>query len=349
MINVRNINDNPPQFVSHVFHFTIPENLPNINIGKLNTTDKDGPDVVSALLYHLEPSTVPFRITGEILQNTMPLDAELISQYIFTVIAEDGEGMRSLPVRVTVYIEDENEYAPVFSSTVYYMRIAENEPPVTVVGTVSALDEDVSMNTTPVQYSLMGNQNLFTLNATSGDIYLTQSLDYETEHEYNLLIHATDGGNIPSTARVVVQVQDVNEFPPVIIDQVYTAVLEEETEFGVQVLQLNVSDADGSIEYGATVNYTILLPSLHANISFFPFVISPNGWLVTANRYIDFYYDGPSLQFEAQAIDNGGLVSNTITVTIDVVNRNNHPPEFPENHLCIMFLKMHLCTQLLDG
>lgn len=70
---------------------------------------------------------------------------------------------------------------------------------------------------------------MFEVDPKMGHLTLTRHLDYETFQRHNLIITATDTGNPPLSANltVLVEVQDVNDNPPVF----------ERAEYKIDVLE----------------------------------------------------------------------------------------------------------------
>lgn len=67
---------------------------------------------------------------------------------------------------------------------------------------------------------------------------MIEPLDYEVSHEYYITIEATDGGSPPLSdmATVNINLTDVNDNRPVFSQDVYTAVVSEDTELGKTVM-----------------------------------------------------------------------------------------------------------------
>lgn len=67
---------------------------------------------------------------------------------------------------------------------------------------------------------------------------MIEPLDYEASHEYYITIEATDGGSPPLSdmATVNINLTDVNDNRPVFSQDVYTAVVSEDTEPGRTVV-----------------------------------------------------------------------------------------------------------------
>lgn len=70
---------------------------------------------------------------------------------------------------------------------------------------------------------------LFTIDSHNGHLTLSRHLDYETAQRHTLIVSATDSGEPPLSANltILVEVQDVNDNPPVF----------ERNEYSVNVIE----------------------------------------------------------------------------------------------------------------
>ena len=73
-------------------------------------------------------------------------------------------------------------------------------------------------------------------------MYVSQSLDYETNKEYILSIMATDGGDPPlsNTAVVHVNITDANDNSPVFASQTYDVSVRENAPIETELVQVNI-------------------------------------------------------------------------------------------------------------
>lgn len=71
---------------------------------------------------------------------------------------------------------------------------------------------------------------------------MIEPLDYEVSHEYYITIEATDGGSPPLSdmATVNINLTDVNDNRPAFSQDVYTAVVSEDTELGKSVMAVRI-------------------------------------------------------------------------------------------------------------
>ena len=98
---------------------------------------------------------------------------------------------------------------------------------------------------------LSTSTDTFAINETTGEIFVNGSIDYETRRVHELTVVAEDRGPspLPTFARVIIYVQDVNDAAPLIVvntltqDGHHAAVLENAPP-GTFVSHVAVSDAD---------------------------------------------------------------------------------------------------------
>ena len=89
------------------------------------------------------------------------LDRETHDLYVLTIKAFDmGIPSRSSLTNVTIHILDNNDNAPIFSNTTYYMDIEEGADIGNYVGTVYASDKDTGANA-ELLYSFEGPHDGF--------------------------------------------------------------------------------------------------------------------------------------------------------------------------------------------
>ena len=265
-IEVLDQNDITPVFAEASYNITVRE---DVTLGSNISTnvvaqDTDRTPANSAITYRLqEPegtvgsgaplgsalgpiqASLPFTvdpITGA-LATTETLDFETTLEYSFTVLAVDS-GTPSLTgtTQVRVIIQDVNDNSPEFVGLPYSVTLAESTAISTTVFTVRATDADATTNG-QIQYSLEGTDR-FTINATTGEIVLVQSLDHESVQNISFTVVATDLGQtrpLSSVAQVFVTTSNVNDNPPSFSPPFVFTVLEN----SALQEQLTASDPDG--------------------------------------------------------------------------------------------------------
>lgn len=126
------------------------------------------------------------------------------------------------------------------------------------------------------------------------------------------------------TANVTVYLNDVNDNPPIFLEQSYEVELPENITAGAKVVQVAADDVDtgafGKIQFTAILGY--LNTSLH---------LDPISGLITvATNNHGFDREAmPDLHFLVEARDNDGVgLRVTVPLIIKLLDVNDNPPEF---------------------
>lgn len=133
-------------------------------------------------------------------------------------------------MQVKIVIDDVNDNSPEFDSTTVRLSVPENSELGVPLYAAVASDSDSGRNGL-VRYRLVsassGDARLFAIEPRLGHLTLARRLDYETAQRHSLVVSATDAGEPPLSANltVLLEVQDVNDNPPVF----------ERTEYSVRV------------------------------------------------------------------------------------------------------------------
>ena len=111
-------------------------------------------------------------------------DYETQSSYSATVTASDGAN--STDQSITVTVTDDDDVAPVFTSSATFSA-AENQ---TAIGTITATDVDTDNSS--ISFSVSGSELTIT---SAGVLTFAIAPDYETKSSYTATVTATDGTN----------------------------------------------------------------------------------------------------------------------------------------------------------
>lgn len=136
-------------------------------------------------------------------------------------------------------IEDKNDNSPHFDSSSVRIAVPENVATGSPIYTAHAADPDSRANG-EVRYELIASTqepSYFQVDRDRGTISLIHGLDYETVHRLTVTVVARDAG-VPSLSdnmTLVVDVQDVNDNPPVFERPYYTATVLESLPINSQV------------------------------------------------------------------------------------------------------------------
>ncbi|KAF1613750.1 UNVERIFIED_CONTAM: Cadherin EGF LAG seven-pass G-type receptor 2, partial [Eudyptes robustus] len=251
-IKVTDVNDNRPVFGITSTTITILENVPaGTNITSVSATDVDE-GFNGLVVYTLKGGEGKMDIdTSGLILLGKKLDRETQGFYNLTVIASDqGQPVLSTALNLTVIIDDVNDNPPVFSSSRYEMSVPEDEVLGRALLTVSATDLDAGANAL-VKYRIVSQQPLtsspmFLVNLTTGQLSLSQQLDYETIKQFEVEVEASDGGQPSLSAKtlVVVHVLDVNDNPPEFNQAAYDIFVFENLQKGSPIYTFSVTDKD---------------------------------------------------------------------------------------------------------
>ena len=139
------------------------------------------------------------------------LDRQRIATYSLTLIASDNgqqTGPRSGSIQLDIRIM--NDSIPTFLQTVYTIDVREDVS----IGTNLLRVEAISDENKPIFYELP-TDSPFIIDHLTGNIQLKQSLDYERNKSYRLIVKAYET-SIPVYAIVFIRVIDVNDNPVLI-------------------------------------------------------------------------------------------------------------------------------------
>ncbi|KAM6923460.1 uncharacterized protein FYW49_005909 [Xenentodon cancila] len=230
-VEVSDVNDNRPEFLSSPYTFYITEgNDPGASVFSVKASDRDEND--NALIsYHIvrhgteDNNLASFLNINSENGNIVALksfDFETVKTFQFQVVATDS-GTPSLSSNVTanVFILDQNDNAPVILYPVSSNGSAEGveEIPRNVnaghlVTKVRAYDADIGYNGW-LLFSLqeVSDHSLFGLDRYTGQIRTLRSFTETDEAEHKLVVLVKDNGNVSlsATATVVVKLVEPKE------------------------------------------------------------------------------------------------------------------------------------------
>uniref|UniRef100_A0A3Q1I1N8 Cadherin EGF LAG seven-pass G-type receptor 1a n=1 Tax=Anabas testudineus TaxID=64144 RepID=A0A3Q1I1N8_ANATE len=324
VVQVVDVNDNAPMFVSTPFQATVLENVA-IGYSVIHIQAIDGDSGENARLdYRLTDTTpgFPFTINNSTGWVTVSeeLDRETTEFYTFGVEARDhGIPVMSSSASVSITVLDVNDNVPTFTEKTYSLKINEDAVVGTSVLTVTAVDRDVNSVVT-YQISSGNTRNRFAITSQSGGglITLALPLDYKQERQYVLTVTASDGTRY-DTAQVFINVTDANTHRPVFQSANYQVMLSEEKPVGSTVVVISATDEDTG--ENARITYV-----MEDNVP--QFKIDPDTGAITTQMEID-YEDQASYTLAIIARDNGiPQKSDTTYVEIIILDANDNAPQF---------------------
>ncbi|XP_072352995.1 protocadherin Fat 1a isoform X3 [Scyliorhinus torazame] len=183
------------------------------------------------------------------------LDNEGLASYRLIVQATNMAGL-STNITVLIHLQDENDNMPVFTHSEYIGIISESAHVNSVVLNdkntplvIQATDADEGSNALLVyQIADPSAKKYFAIDSSTGAIRAVLKLDYEQANIFQFTVQVHDRGNpqlfAEHVANVTIHVIDVNDCPPVFVQDMYEASLLVPTYKGVRVTLVNATDAD---------------------------------------------------------------------------------------------------------
>uniref|UniRef100_A0A8B9Z550 Cadherin domain-containing protein n=1 Tax=Buteo japonicus TaxID=224669 RepID=A0A8B9Z550_9AVES len=186
LVSILDDNDYSPLFLFPSLSCSVSENLPTFSfVCAVNALDFDKGSY-GHLTYSVQSSCLAHReaprdhnmffidpLTGDIHTKQM-FDYESQNRYCLIIQAKDkGDSLATVTVQVD--IEGRDEFDPVFTQDQYFFNLPERNEAGQLLGRVTASDSDGGLDGV-VHYSLLKTSSFFSVNQTSGNIYLTQAV-----------------------------------------------------------------------------------------------------------------------------------------------------------------------------
>ncbi|OPJ88013.1 cadherin-related family member 2 isoform B [Patagioenas fasciata monilis] len=362
-------NDNAPVFQHLPYEAIIPEDTqPNSIIYTVFANDSDTGNA-SKVSYSIE-EVIPDNAKNHWLFYILPngsvvlngsLDYASNTFYQLKIIAKDGGGLlhnvltfQQSSTYLSLTIRDLPNLDPRFLNEPYSGSVPENCALGTTVLTVTAMDRDTGVND-EISYSITNASVTFTINTTTGTITVSGPLDREelpseevllevTAREKHLDIH---GRVAQASTLVTVVVTDVNDNKPEFYhcslpdcdfstdaQNSFRGSIIEHSSSRLPVSDLNIVTHDP--DKGTNSNYELYLQGPNASA----FTVSPTK--ITGTGEVQILVQDPSavdyeishfmvVQIVANDTGNPADCCSTATVTIDLIDSNDHTPEFPQS------------------
>jgi VCBS repeat-containing protein len=279
-------------------------------VGTLSSIDPDAGDTASFTLTN--DAGGRFALSGANLVVAGPLDFETASSLQVGISVTDSAG-HTFAKTLTVAVTDVNEAPTVTSGAAG--SVAENAPASTVVYQASASDPDTTAPNNSISWSLGGaDAAAFSIDA-AGRVTLNAPADFEAKSSYAINVIASDGGGLPASKAVTINVTDVNEAPTVTSGA--SASVAENAPVSTFVYQATAADPDTTAPNNS-ISWSLGGTDAAA------FSIDAAGH-VTLNAPAD-YETKSSYAINVIATDGGGL-SSSKAVTVGILNVNEAPTD----------------------
>nr|CAH7720091.1 unnamed protein product [Callosobruchus chinensis] len=270
IINIEDVNDNPPIFTQIKYEARVLENSEEFfQPLKVEARDADlngtlNSQIEYELLGKLKDNFTIDHTTGVIrirhpidFENLIGPPEEDVRTLHFLVRAIDlGTPSLYTEAPLLVYVEDVNDHPPIFERTFYNRSISEDAFGGASVVQVRAIDQDGSSPNNHVVYRIQsGAYDKFVIEPETGLITIARgaTLDPDLTHprrtDYSLVVLAIDGApgdhQLQATVTVNISVLDVNNKIPIFDDPGVIAI-PENTPVGTTVTKLSSTDLDST-------------------------------------------------------------------------------------------------------
>ena len=246
---VEDVNDNSPNFQSRFYTGTVAEISPLLTpVASVVCVDSDVDSDISYSITGGLSDPPAFNVTqgGQIAVAGL-IDYESTLQYSLEITCSDGGPEPRIAVAtVRVAVSPVNEFRPTFSQREYTFIATENDFGAQI-GRIEAADMDSGTHGS-ITYLLQdpGNFSVVFVDPTTGDVEVSNNLDYEVQPFWNLTVIARDGGGLLSSVPLNVQILNVNDVVPVLEPGAATVSIPVDREAGFPVQSYVCMDADGS-------------------------------------------------------------------------------------------------------
>ncbi|NXU51295.1 CDHR2 protein, partial [Turnix velox] len=365
---VEDRNDNAPIFQHLPYQASIPENMTlHSNIFTVFANDSDTGDSakVSYSIEEVIPDSTKNRWlfyilpSGSVMLNGS-LDYASNTFYQLKILAKDGGGLLHNEFKVqqsstylSLTIVDLPNLDPRFLNEPYSGSVPENCDLGTTVLTVTAMDRDTGVND-EISYSITNTSIPFAIDPKMGTIRVSEFLDREQlpseevllevkAREKNLDIH---GRVAQATTLVTVLVTDINDNKPqfyhcslsscnfTIPQNTFRGSIIEHSSTRLPVSNLSIVAHDP--DKGINSSYELYVQGGNANA----FTVSPSKIVGTGEVQL-LVQQPDAVDYEISHVMVVQIIANdtgiprnccsTATVTIDLIDSNDHIPEFPQS------------------
>nr|XP_019588825.1 PREDICTED: protocadherin-23 [Rhinolophus sinicus] len=331
-ITVDDVNDNEPIFQRQVYNTTLVEHAPSGHCFlQVKASDADAGlyGLVEYSLYdgfqsyeapqafRIDPRDGRICVSQDIDREQDPATYDLL------VKARDGGGL-SAQAFVRVEVEDMNDNEPVFNPSTYVTSISGQTQSGTEIINVFATDRDSGIYGT-VAYKLLPSDlsSLFTIDSTTGIIYLTSTLSHLESTTLMLVVCAQDGGGLTSVtnADITIHILQTILAPTEFERPKYTFSVYEDVPEDSPVGTVKAKESLNSSE---PIFYRISSGNLQGKFSVHP-------WLGTIRTQKPLDHETqPMFVLTVQAQLGSSAACSSTEVNISIIDVNDNHPMFPK-------------------
>ncbi|XP_077999701.1 cadherin-23-like [Glandiceps talaboti] len=340
MINVIDVNDNAPIFLSDNYTASVYENITEETL----LTTVEAVDIDQDLNGEIEYSIWSvtdngadiFEIndtTGDLYASAMFdfLDAEIVDRYVVTVMAKDkGEPPLFSLTNVLINVINVNDEPPKFVDSPYVATISEGAIIDASIFRLEAVDADGDELTFSFQNGRnVSDDRVFSMDAMTGEIRILSLLDREAQDQHNVTVKVGDENpDHIDISYLLIDVTDINDNNPnVTANKLVIDVLEEQ-EIGNNVTTVSAFD----IDEGSNAMFTFkIADSMNENFTVVSDLGTPDeGFVKTASR-LDREFQAV-YEVYVLAVDEGRSPrTGQVMLTVNLQDVNDNAPQFEQS------------------
>ncbi|XP_034716415.1 cadherin-related family member 1-like isoform X2 [Etheostoma cragini] len=326
--------DNGPSIANgNMALFSISEDTPvGTQIYILNGTDPEGDPVRYGLTFEMG-SKEYFRVDSKSGNVTLIQELDREKQHEISALVSITDGRNKVVETVRVFVTDVNDEPPEFQNLPFIIDIPEDTAPGSSIYKVQAVDRDMGSGGSVSYYLQTSPFAKFTIDGNSGILRVKpgETLDYETTPTHFVVVVAKDGGGkykgkhqvLTSTATMTINVRDAQDMPPSFIGTPYFGYVYEVSIPGSEIFTVYAKDGDQgnpnpihySIMNGSDGVFDINSTSGCITLTTYPTLLKNELYEIIVKAF----EVGPNSQLQDYDVT---------TVTVRVVDLNNHPPTF---------------------
>uniref|UniRef100_A0A5F8GBE3 Cadherin-related family member 1 n=1 Tax=Monodelphis domestica TaxID=13616 RepID=A0A5F8GBE3_MONDO len=323
--------------------FSLSEDTPvGSHVYTLNGTDPEGDFVTYGISFESSSRNF-FSIDPNFGNITLIEELDREREDEIEAIISISDGINRVSEKVLILVTDANDEAPQFINTPYIILVPEDTPAGSSIFKVQALDKDTGSGGSVTYFLQNLHSNKFTMDRHSGVLRISvgATLDYEKSRTHFITVLAKDGGGrlrgdyvvFSATTTITINVDDVQDTAPIFVGTPYYGYVYEDSHPGSEILTVVAVDGDrgnpNMVLYNF-VNGSDEAFRINETTGAISVVVSPSQ--LKKEVY--------ELRVQVSEVSSSGVLAAQVstTVTIRVVDLNNHPPTFyGENGLQNMF------------
>ncbi|XP_028838476.1 protocadherin gamma-C5-like isoform X18 [Denticeps clupeoides] len=338
-IDVQDINDNAPQFLSQKSTLKIAESVTPVG-ARFPLESASDPDVGSNSLrsymlnnnewFRLDIKTLEDgRMVPElIVEKDLDREKQAIHNLVLTAL-DGGKPVKSGTSLIQVVVQDVNDNKPQFEKMKYETQLRENSEPGLHVLKLKATDLDDGVNG-QLRYLFSAHtsddvKKLFSINPDTSEITVAGKIDYELSKLYRFNVSARDKGTpeLEGHCSVQITVIDENDNAPEVVLTSSPSPINENASVGTVVALININDMDSGENGKLSIKVTTGSP-FELKPSFDNHYSLVTSALLDREKYSEY-------NVEIVASDAGSPRQTTSKIiNVKILDVNDNPPVFSQ-------------------